>query len=130
MISLIKLIDGTEIIGNVGDAEDTVSVSNPLQVNYYMRNPANPPVISLFRYMPLSSTVDFNFSRSHIIAITEPMPGMVGYYNATLKDICEYMDETLNNELMEKAGELTFNEANQDVLEALVERALKKPLLN
>jgi hypothetical protein len=130
---LIKLVDGTEVIGSINNNSDGgVTITDPLQVNYYVRNPASAPIITLHRYMPMSDQKEYSFLQSHILSVANPKKGMIEYYRATLKDITNNLDLDLNNELMEKAAyatELTDN-VSKEVAEALLEKVLKKPLIN
>jgi hypothetical protein len=130
---LIKLVDGTEVIGSINNNSDGgVTITDPLQVNYYVRNPAAAPIITLHRYMPMSDQKEYSFLQSHILSVANPKKGMIEYYRATLKDITNNLDFDLNNELMEKAAyatELTDN-VSKEVAEALLEKVLKKPLIN
>jgi len=129
MITLIKLIDGTEIVGSVSinDTQD-ITVDNPLQINYFIKTPASMPIVSLHRYMPFSNNNSFIFCKDHVIAQSDPMPGMKEYYTTTLKEISEYMDSELNLSLYGKVEAIT--EDGDDVTKALLERALLKPTLN
>jgi hypothetical protein len=130
-ILVLKLIDGTEIIGEVFVNSEVLTVNNPLQVNYFIRNPALAPVLTLHRYMPMASQKEFQFMPMHVLSTAIPKRGMVEYYHSMLKDITENFDEFIDNELMEKAGIANLEDpAHKDVAEALLERMVKKPLLN
>jgi hypothetical protein len=128
MITLIKLIDGTEIVGESTQTGDKVVVNNPLQINYFVRSPAAPPVISMHRYMPFAGNTKFSFYIDHIVTQTDPKPSMEQFYNATLRDITEYMDPALDTTLSEKADALL--EDTGDIAQALIEKMIKKPYLN
>ena len=75
-ILLLKLIDGTEIVGEVASNGGNLTVVNPLQVNYFTRNPALAPVLTLHRYMPMSSQKEFQFIPEHVISTANPKVGM------------------------------------------------------
>lgn len=134
MIKLIKLIDSTEIIGSIDiNTDNTVTMTDPLQVNYYTRTPASVPVIALHRYMPLSEQTQFIFNSKHILSTAEPKQGLVEYYKAMLKEVIEQFDNNLNSELLEKAGVMissSHDSEDRDLAEAVLERMLKKPILN
>lgn len=128
MISLIKLIDGTELVGEVNHTGDQVIINNPLQINYFMRSTASMPMVTLHRYMPFSETTSFSFYKDHIVTQVEPKVGMIEYYSATLKDIVEFADPSINSSLLEKV-EMMSGESG-DVAQALLERMVKKPTIN
>jgi len=128
MITLLKLVDGTEIVGEMVQNGDKIVISNPLQINYFVRTPASMPVVSLHRYMPFAGNTSFVFFKDHIINQAEPGEGIREYYTATLKDIIEYTDPEINTSLLEKAG--AMDSESSDVAQALIERMVKKPILN
>lgn len=134
MIKLIKLVDGTEVIGTISvPSSEEVLISDPLQVNFYTRTPSSVPVIALYRYMPLSKQREFSFDNEHIISIADPMAGLVEYYKVMLKDFIVQFDDNLNAELLEKAGVMATTYAedmDKDMAEAVLEKMIKKPVLN
>lgn len=129
MITLIKLVDGTELVGELLSNGDRITISNPLQINYFVRSPSSPPMITMHRYMPFAGNTCFMFFRDHVISQAEPNDGITQYYSATLKDIAQYMDPELNTSLLEKAVALSEDDPSE-LAQALMERMVKNPLLN
>lgn len=130
MISIIKLADGTEVIGTISSKKDgEIKVEDPLQINYRMKADTSIPVIYMLRYMPFSKEHSITFNRDHIIAITEPMAGLEKYYSSMLKTFHENnTDEMVNKEFSEAASEEMTEE--MQVKLAMMEKDTLKILLN
>lgn len=132
MLLLLKLIDGTEIIGDGVNKGDKYIMSNPLQINYFVKTPVSIPTVALHRYMPFADPREFIFYSDQVITAKEPTTGMQAFYNATIKDVCENVDPFLNETLMEKAGQIAevSTSTSNDVATAMLERLVVKPTLN
>lgn len=130
MISLIKLTDGTEIIGNVlEETKNEVVVDNPLQINYTIKNHANPPVISLQRFMPFSGTTISKFKQEHVISKVAPLSNMIKYYDTSLKGIQSHVDPALDQELAIASGDDSLSLESEAKL-AMLEKHATKATLN
>lgn len=131
MLKLIKLANNTELVGDIIDQADyTITVCDPLQINYRQRNDMGPPSVSLHRYTPFALDRIFIFVSNHIMNISDPSPGLASYYKAALKTIEESIDETIEEELNYAAK--SFSEFTEEdlVREALAEKIALKPTLN
>lgn len=128
MISLIKLIDGTELIGELIKNNDKVVIKKPLQINYYFKGPTSTPVVALHKYMPFAKESEFTFFADHILVTSEPKASVIEYYKTMFKDLTGEMDSALDEELYEKASML--DNETREIAAAVLERAIKKPILN
>lgn len=132
MIALIKLTNGTEIIGDVIKQDsEFITVKDPLQINYRQRLDMAPPTVSLHRFNPFASNTEHMFRDEHILNYSVPLPGLVKYYTATLGTIKDNVDSHVNNELVEAANSYLMEDSEEDeVKKAMYEMAQLKPLLN
>ncbi len=131
MISIVKLTNGIELIGDIVQYEkEFIVIKDPLQINYRQRMDMSPPTVSLHRYVPFSSHTVFNFLSMHVLNLSVPLPGLVKYYNATLKTLIESIDSSINEEL-EMAASFYFGESEDDQIKrAMVEIETLKPTIN
>lgn len=130
MVSIIKLVNGTEIIGEVIlNDEKAVVLKDPLQINYRYKNDFSPPIISLQRYSPFAQPEEIHFKQEHIINVTPPVNNMIKYYNVSLKNIKENVDGDIDNELAAASGDDDMSPESQAKL-ALIERQITKATLN
>jgi hypothetical protein len=84
MIKIIKLLNGTEIIGSIlQENNNIIEIDNPIQINY-KNIESSIPSISLTRYMQFSKIRKCTFEKSNVVNIVEPLEGMVSYYNTAL----------------------------------------------
>lgn len=129
MITIIKLTNGVEIIGNViRRGADSVTVEDPLQINYRQRMDMSPPTVSLYRFNPFAKNTVHTLGTVNVLSLAEPMDGLVKYYSATLNTIKEGMDTHVDNELTEAAK--SFSDDPNDIDRAMMEKAMFKPVLN
>ena len=74
MLRLIKLVNGTELVGDIDYHNNThIVVNEPLQINYKQRVDLAPPTVYLHRYSPFSKTRQFTFASEHILNMDEPL---------------------------------------------------------
>jgi len=130
MVSILKLVNGTEVIGNIlEENKQALVIDNPLQINYVAKSPASPPVISLQRYIPFSNKTIITFKTEHIINKVEPLSNMISYYNSSLKGIQEHIDSAIDQELANASGEEELTPESQAKL-AMIEKHITKATLN
>ena len=130
MVSIIKLLNGTEIIGSIlEENKQVIVIDNPLQINYTMKTPSSPPMIALQRYVPFSNKTIMSFKQEHIINKVEPLHNMVSYYNATLKGIQDHVDPAIDQELLSAVGDEELSPESQAKL-AMIEKHITKATLN
>lgn len=132
MVSLIKLTNGTEIVGTIlKEDEHSYKINNPLQINYYYTK-ANglTPSVALQRYMPFSAHEDISFKKEHIATVTEPVKGMNEYYSSVLNNIKITIDTSIVADLADASESMAAGaEHEKEMYMAILERmAHKKPL--
>ena len=130
MISLIKLTNGTEIIGDIIQHKEGVTIiKNPLQINYRNRVDMGAPAVYLNRYMPFAHVHEHMFRDEHIYNYSVPMNGLIKYYNATLNSLSD-VDKSINDDLSDAAS-FYFGESEEDMIKkAMIEVATFKPTIN
>jgi len=130
MVSIIKLVNGAEIIGEVIFNDDMkVTLKDPLQINYRYKNDFTPPTISLQRYSPFAKPEELIFKQEHILNVTPPVANMIKYYQVSLKNIKENVDGDVDQELAAASGNDDLSPESQAKL-ALIERQVTKATLN
>lgn len=140
MISLIKLQNGTEVVGEVFNQTNThIQVKDPLQINYKLVTSQPMPVVSISRYMPFAKDNMFEFSRTELLHIVEPKEAMCSYYTSAVQNYKNVVDATINRELEQAADvyqndtvqKLSSDDLDDDALrQALIERLTHKGPLN
>lgn len=132
MIKLIKLTNGTEIIGQViQDNDKAISVSNPLQINYYTsKQNQTMPMVALQRYLPFSCQENIEFKKEHVMNITIPVEGLDKYYSQMLHNIKLNIDPNIVSDLLDATDHMAEGaQEEKDMYIAILERmAHKKPL--
>jgi hypothetical protein len=99
MIKIIKLLNGTEIIGSIlQENNNIIEIDNPIQINY-KNIESSIPSISLTRYMQFSKIRKCTFEKSNVVNIVEPLEGMVSYYNTALHHFKTEIDSIVDSEL-------------------------------
>jgi len=97
--TLIKLISGIEVIGNIKKRTPTQLVlTNPVQINY-KNEFSSLPHVSLTRYMQFANTRDISFERSLIVSEAGVIEGMGGYYEIAVDQMVKEIDGIISEEL-------------------------------
>lgn len=131
MVNLIKLTNGTEIVGKiVNETESSIKVNNPLQINYYQTPKQTMPMVALQRYMPFSAEEETTFKKEHVMAVTVPVKGMDEYYSKMLHNIKLNIDPSITADLQTASDTMAEGaDEERDMYLAILERmALKRPL--
>lgn len=129
MVSLIRLIDGTEIVGEVQEENDEMIVDNPMLINYKIRSDSHLPVISMLRFMPFAKNPNIKIKKTHILSSALPMNGLVKYYKSSIKSMKETeLDKSIDEEFANAANEELSEE--MQIKMAMMEKATFKPPLN
>ena len=96
MLAFLKLQNGTEVIGNIRDDEETKMVlEDPMQINYRLVSTQPMPTVSISRYMPFALEKRFVFEKKDLLHIAKPKQAMVEYYNHALKNYREMIDKNV-----------------------------------
>lgn len=133
MLALIKLMNGQEVIGNVkGNSPASITLEDPLQINYRLVATQPMPTVSVSRYMPFSSDHIFTFKKEDLLHVVEPKRAMAEYYINALQNYKTIIDNNIEEELLYAAGtekEMHEDEESGDAYKALLERIdIKGPL--
>ncbi len=79
-IKIIKLITGEEMIGDMSQSGDNVTVSNPATV-HLVPNQAGTMGIAMVPFAPYAEDDDFLFSLSHIMTVYTPGTDLRNQYS-------------------------------------------------
>ena len=129
IILILKLIDGTEVIGTlVDDNAKVITLANPAQINY-KNIESSVPSVSLTRYMQFSKTKQHTFERSKIFSVAEPIKGMCAYYQMAIEHFENEIDDIVHREL-ERVVKSESEETQSDQYLAILERLTSNQTLN
>lgn len=131
-VSLVKLVDGTEVMGKIKEStSEKIVINNPLKINYYSRTPVSTPSIALQRYLPFSGQEDIALNTQHVISSVEVKDGVVKYYESALNSIRTTVDMELDRTLKDIASETDEDTEGQvEVYKAVLEKLTTKATLN
>lgn len=100
MITLLKLIDGTEVAGEVEeDTSNHVILKNPLQLNYRHTMSSTVPSVSFSRYMMFSGSDTISFDKYHIMSRVKARPEFEGFYHTSIAQIKSSLDPQISRDL-------------------------------
>lgn len=123
-LSLIKLNNGTEIIGDVQKTTVGMKITDPLQINYKFVSFQPMPTVGVSRYMPFAANPVFTFTLDQVLHVAEPTPAMVEYYAHALTNYREDIDAHIEDELMSVAGRSAIKKSTnkEELYSALLDR--------
>lgn len=124
-LALLKLHNGTELLGDVVECDDhKMQVRDPLQINYKFLTFQPMPAISISRYMPFAEDTLFAFCLDDVLHAVVPKQAVVDYYHYALRNYQENIDPMVESELV-TASERTVKPktAMDDMYKALLDRA-------
>lgn len=131
-IKLVKLINGTEIMGKVvPNSKSGVTLDDPIQINY--RNVDAPmPVVSVTRYLQFANRRRSHFEARHILQVTSIIEGMERFYLYSLNNFQTTVDKVVDRELASAVfrGDKATEEDKTDMYKALLERITTDSPLN
>lgn len=143
MITIIKLQNGTEVVGDICEQTNThLTMKDPLQINYRIVTTQPMPVVSISRYMPFVKEEKFIFDKEQIMHIAEPKEAMCNYYSNALRNYKAVVDKVVDQELNAAASMYESNTRKRamdfideeddisDIQTALLERMSYKGQLN
>lgn len=130
MISIIKLIDGTEIIGKISSEDDiNITVQDPMQIIQKYRADVTMPVISMHRFVPFAKEHVHTIKSNHVLVKTPPMNGLETYYSTLVKNMIEdRIDQSVDAEFRSAAQEELTDEMKIKL--AMMEKMSSKATLN
>ena len=123
-LALIKLINGTELVGDVQKTTVGLKVTDPLQINYKFVSFQPMPTVGVSRYMPFAATPTFSFTLDQIVHVVDPTPAMVEYYAHALENYRQDIDGHIEDELMSVVERSSVRRASnkEELYTALLER--------
>jgi hypothetical protein len=135
MLALIKLQNGQELIGNMKEEQEaTVTLEDPLQINYRLIATQPMPTVSVSRYMPFASEKVFAFDKKDLLHVSKPKSAMAEYYKHALNNYKKVIDRNVDEELRYAATSPDDEEDDSDEIteayKALLERMNFKGPLN
>lgn len=132
MITLLKLKDGTEVVGKaLSDNKEGIVLSDPFVVFYKPSVHSAMPSVGLFRYMPFSNEQVMFFETSDIRHAVIPSKAFESYYLSCLETFKEQLDVEIDKELIEATTNSSLKSKEmQELYVALLERAENDGMLN
>lgn len=124
---ILKTNDGTEVIGEVvGQSPGSITVRDPLVINYRFMPQQHQPMVSMSRYMPFAIDPVFNFRKEDIRHQAPAKPGLVHYWRYAVSNYVEYIDDSLERQMfeavpMETETKHSLKEAYNSLLENMDE---------
>jgi len=107
-VSLIKLKNGTEIIGQIVQLNEKVILEDPMQIHYKYAEATSLPVVSFSRYCPFSIENIFQFDMTDVLHLTPIKKSVEDYYLHAItnyKNTSEkYIDEEFSNAIDPKSS--------------------------
>ena len=98
-ITLVKLSDGTEVIGEVLQKNDSfIFVEKPLLIHYKFFL-GGVPSVSFSRYMMFAALTCIEISRDHVIAQVSARQAFADYYRDNVEDYYGNLESTVDEEL-------------------------------
>ena len=96
-ISYLRLITGEEIMAEVKEGPNVLTLTNPLQIEYgELDEGVRLPFLS--RYNPYSDQYEVKMDRTHVVMITKMSPEATQYYKTSL----EYCEAVADNIIQER----------------------------
>lgn len=118
MISIVRLSDGTELVGDVVDVNsESIVIVDPLQINYKITILQPAPSMGLSRFMPFSGNFKFEIPVNSITTMMKARESMATYYKHALETYITDLDAHIDDELVRSAMP-----EQQDVYTQLLEK--------
>ncbi len=118
-ILLVKLADGTELIGDIiEDSKTHIRLLKPLQIHYrYFMG--GIPHVSFSRYMMFTAEPFIVIDTRHIMAIAPARKAFVDYYNESVDDYFGGIEQLIDNELITALSSSQKDEQMKKILETM-----------
>lgn len=119
-VSLIKLKNGVEIIGDIIRIDDKILLENPMQVNYRVAEQTSYPSIFFSKYCQFSSEEIFQFDMDYVLHVTPVKKSIEKYYSYALDQYKNVTEKYLENELVNAIGPKDLG--NNEVLKTFLKK--------
>lgn len=131
MCSIIKLVNGVEIVGKISeDTSSHIVLADPFQIHYKYFH-ATLPSVALVPYLLFADNALVTFKKSDILNVSTPRKIFVDFYNVTLdvfyNQITPSVDQELRQNVMsykEQQENSTDNQQKRFLLEVDLEGRL------
>lgn len=100
-ISIIKLTNGSEIIGELIKADEKILLNDPMQINYRQNDHSSLPSISFTRYCPFSTETMFQFERSAVLHVTPVKKAVEDFYIHSINEYKTVAEKFMENEFVQ-----------------------------
>jgi len=129
-IKLVKLTNGTEIIGKVvHQSKSGITLEDPIQINYRNTNFAMPSV-SAMRYLQFANTRVVHFEPKDFLHIVGIIVGMERFYKYSLSNFVKNVDRAIDEELGSEAYDEPTDGDKSKQYKAFLERITTDSPLN
>lgn len=117
--TLVRLSDGTEIIGDILRMDDDVLViDKPLNIHYkYFFG--GVPTVSFSRYMMFASLENITIKLSHVTAIALARKAFADFYQDSVDDYYGKLQESVDRELESALSTAEKDQALKKILEMM-----------
>jgi hypothetical protein len=118
-ISLVRLSDGTEIVGNVKWDDSThLVITKPLNIHYkYFFG--GVPSVSFSRYMMFASSENITIKQSHVMVVTEARKAFADFYEDSVEEYYGKLQESVDGELISALSTAEKEQALKRLLEMI-----------
>jgi len=134
MIYLLKLKNGTEVIGSANEAEISktgIELTDPFQINYRFVSGQPMPTISVSRYIPFAAEPVHFFRTEDISHATSPSASFIEYYLSSLDYVKETIDKGVDEDLHSIAEKSRAEKHDiSDIYMSILERTQQDGPLN
>jgi hypothetical protein len=114
VISILKLANGQEIVGNITSINDsTIRVHKPLTINYRQYFGGTPQVF-FNRYVFFAETTEITFKQSDVMHQVLPRDAFKLYYKEVVDHYYSEMDNIVDAELEELVHNIRAEEGRSD----------------
>lgn len=118
-VKLIKLVDGSELVGSVvQETRDYLVVERPLILHYrfYL---GGIPSVSFSRYMMFASSNSFTIQHSQVIVSVDARKAFADYYVECVEEYYTTIEETVDEELRSLLQSTEKEQALKKILEMM-----------
>jgi hypothetical protein len=129
MLSLVKLVSGTELLGSVIDVQEGfIVVKDPIQISTFVRQNGTSGIVAQ-RYTPFSTQEEYSININHVESVCTPIAELNEYYTRALKLIKERIDVGMIEDL-KNLDDLQETGSSKETYLAMLEKLMMKKPLN